>query len=209
MKLHNTPDYSLYLVSEDAMPAESLLSIVEKSISGGVTVVQLREKHISGKDFYNKASQLKKLLDSYKIPLIINDRIDIALAVGAAGVHIGQDDIPAKAARKMLPDGMLLGVSVQIPAEAVQAEADGADYIGAGSVFPTATKNDAKLMEPGALNQICEVVKIPVVAIGGINKTNIATISDSGIAGAAVVSAITQAENPAEAASLLKKLLGK
>jgi thiamine-phosphate pyrophosphorylase len=202
-------DYTLYLVSEDSMPIENLLSIVERSLDGGVSLVQLREKHIDGKEFYTKAFRLKELLDSYSIPLIINDRVDVALAVNASGVHIGQDDIPAAAVKKILPDGMLLGVSVQTPKQAIQAELDGADYLGAGSVFPTSTKDDAKLLEPGALLKICHSVTIPVVAIGGITVDNISSILNTGIAGTAIVSAITRSSEPTTAARTFRQLMGK
>ena len=139
-------DLTLYLVTEEAAPLETLLTIVEEAIEGGVTLVQLREKSSDGNVFYEKAKALKELLDRYDVPLIINDRVDVALAVGAAGVHIGQSDLPLHAVRNILPQPMIVGVSVSTVEEALLAEETGASYLGVGAAFPTGTKSDAKVL---------------------------------------------------------------
>lgn len=198
-------DWSIYLVTEESVPLEQLLFIVEEAVLGGVTVVQLREKASDGNVFYQKADRLKNMLDSYSLPLIINDRVDIACAVGAAGVHVGQKDIPLQAVRKIIPEEMAVGVSVQTIQEALNAMNGGADYLGVGAVFPTTTKKDANLLPQGMLEKICSAASIPAVAIGGITVENISAISGSGIAGAAVVSAIMKAPDPKKAAEQLSK----
>ncbi len=187
---------TLNLVTEESVPVDSLLTIVEQAIIGGVTIVQLREKNSSGKEFYEKAKALKELLDAYNVPLIINDRIDIAIAVNAAGVHVGQSDLPLAIVKEIVPSSFILGVSAGTLEEAMNAERDGATYIGVGSVFPTGTKGDAKLLPHGVLEEISNAVSIPVVAIGGITLENIDTLQYKGIAGVAVVSAIMKANNP-------------
>lgn len=187
---------TLNLVTEESVPVDSLLTIVEQAIKGGVTIVQLREKNSSGKEFYEKAKALKDLLDAYNVPLIINDRIDIAIAVNAAGVHVGQSDLPLAIVKEIVPSSFIVGVSAGTLEEAMNAERDGATYIGVGSVFPTATKGDAKLLPHGVLEEITRAVSIPVVAIGGITLENIDTLQYKGIAGVAVVSAIMKANNP-------------
>ncbi|SES00391.1 thiamine phosphate synthase [Psychrobacillus sp. OK032] len=189
-------DMTLYLVTEESVPLNSLLKVVSQAIQGGVTIVQLREKNSSGKKFYEKAKALKKLLDSYDIPLIINDRIDIAIAINAAGVHIGQTDLPLEIVKRMVPKQFIIGVSAGTLEEAKNAERDGATYIGVGSVFPTGTKGDAKLLPHGVLEEITKAVSIPVVAIGGIALANVDTLQHTGIAGVAVVSAIMKANKP-------------
>lgn len=187
---------TLNLVTEESVPVDSLLTIVEQAIKGGVTIVQLREKNSSGKEFYEKAKALKELLDAYNVPLIINDRIDIAIAVNAAGVHVGQSDLPLAIVKEIVPSSFIVGVSAGTLEEAMNAERDGATYIGVGSVFPTGTKGDAKLLPHGVLEEITRTVSIPVVAIGGITLENIDTLQYKGIAGVAVVSAIMKANNP-------------
>ncbi|MDQ0268492.1 thiamine phosphate synthase [Cytobacillus purgationiresistens] len=198
------PDYSLYLVTEESIPLNELATIVEEAIKGGATLVQLREKASSGKVFYEKALHLNELLKKYDVPLIINDRVDIALAIGAAGVHVGQDDLPVAAVRKIVPQEMIVGVSVATLAEAEDAQRNGADYVGVGSVFPTQSKKDAELLLDGSLTEITSNITIPAVAIGGIQIDNIASIKNKGLAGVAVVSAIIRAHNPAKAASAFK-----
>ncbi|MEW5549476.1 thiamine phosphate synthase [Peribacillus frigoritolerans] len=198
-------DLSLYLVTEESIAIEELTRIIAESVSGGVSIVQLREKNNSSLSFYEKASALKQLLNELSIPLIINDRVDIALAVGADGIHIGQDDLPLPVVKKMVPEDMIVGVSVSTLEEALEAERNGADYIGVGSVFPTKTKQDATLMALEDLGEICRGVSIPAVAIGGITADNMSALSDSGLSGTAVVSAIMNADNPkATSESLLK-----
>ncbi|MGG4264963.1 thiamine phosphate synthase [Peribacillus simplex] len=200
-------DWSLYLVTEESIAIEELTKIIAESVSGGVSIVQLREKNNSSLSFYKKASALKQLLSELSIPLIINDRVDIALAVEADGIHIGQDDLPLTVIKQMVPDDMIVGVSVSTLEEALEAERNGADYIGVGSVFPTKTKQNATLMVIDDLEEICRSVSIPAVAIGGITADNISSLSDSGISGTAVVSAIMDADSPKIASELLLKII--
>ncbi|MGE6609281.1 thiamine phosphate synthase [Peribacillus sp. NPDC076916] len=200
-------DLSLYLVTEESIALEKLTEIIAESVSGGVSIVQLREKNNSSLSFYKKASALKQLLNELSIPLIINDRVDIALAVGADGIHIGQDDLPLTVVKQMVPEDMIVGVSVSTLEEAHEAERNGADYIGVGSVFPTKTKQDATLMAIGDLEEICRSVSIPAVAIGGITADNISALSDSRLSGTAVVSAIMNAESPKSASESLLKII--
>ncbi|MGM0886389.1 MAG: thiamine phosphate synthase [Bacillota bacterium] len=200
-------DLSLYLVTEESIAIEELTRIIAESVSGGVSIVQLREKYNSSLSFYEKASALKQLLNELSIPLVINDRVDIALAVGADGIHIGQDDLPLPVVKKMVPEDMIVGVSVSTLEEALEAERNGADYIGVGSVFPTKTKQDATLMALEDLGEICRGVSIPAVAIGGITADNISALSDSGLSGTAVVSAIMNADNPKTASESLFKII--
>jgi len=200
-------DYQLYLVTEESVPVEELLSIVEEAIQGGVTTVQLREKKSSGRVFYEKAVKLKALTEKYQVPLFINDRVDIALAVRADGIHIGQQDLPLHEVKKIVPSSMLVGVSCGTVEEALAAEKGGADYIGVGAVFPTKSKKNAKVLEDGLLEKITRAVSIPVVAIGGINLENVSIIRNHDIAGIAVVSEIMKAEEPHEAARLLRDKL--
>ncbi|CAH0232478.1 thiamine phosphate synthase [Peribacillus simplex] len=200
-------DLSLYLVTEESIALEELTKIIAESVSGGVSIVQLREKNNSSLSFYKKASALKQLLNELSIPLIINDRVDIALAVAADGIHIGQDDLPLTVVKQMVPEDMIVGVSVSTLEEALEAERNGADYIGVGSVFPTKTKQDATLMAIGDLEEICRSVSIPAVAIGGITADNISTLADSGLYGTAVVSAIMNADSPKRASESLLKII--
>ncbi|WP_148357096.1 thiamine phosphate synthase [Peribacillus simplex] len=200
-------DLSLYLVTEESIALEKLTKIIAESVSGGVSIVQLREKKNSSLSFYKKASALKQLLNELSIPLIINDRVDIALAVAADGIHIGQDDLPLPVVKQMVPEDMIVGVSVSTLEEALEAERNGADYIGVGSVFPTKTKQDATLMAIGDLEEICRSVSIPAVAIGGITADNISALSNSGLSGTAVVSTIMNADSPKTASESLLKII--
>ncbi|MBS4189553.1 thiamine phosphate synthase [Bacillus sp. FJAT-49705] len=197
-------NYILYLVTEESVPVEELLFKVEEGVKGGVTIVQLREKLSSGNLFYEKAKRLKELLAQYQVPLIINDRIDVALAIDAEGVHIGQNDIPLTAVKEIVPDSMIVGISVSTVAEAIEAEKNGADYLGVGSMFPTQSKSDAEVLPSGMLDSILKTVSIPIVAIGGIQLNNIAEIRDKNIAGIAVVSGIMKAEDPFLAAKAFR-----
>ena len=199
------PDYSLYLVTDRMlMSTRTLGEAVGQAVSGGCTLVQLREKDISSLDFYALALEIKMITDSYGIPLIINDRIDIAMAAGAAGVHIGQNDIPADIARKVIGKDMLLGVSVSSAAEAVNAAEAGADYLGVGAMFPTGTKRDAKFVSMEELGEIRRTVDIPIVVIGGINSENAMLFRPMGIDGLAVVSAVIARHDIKKAAVHLK-----
>lgn len=201
-----TFDPSLYLVTDPGAGA-AVPDIVAEALRGGVTCVQLREKTADSRTFFERALLLKKLTDAHRVPLVINDRLDICLAVNAAGLHIGQSDLPASVARKLLPADTILGVSAHTVEEAKQAERDGADYLGVGAVFPTATKKDAEAVSIKILKEICKAVRIPVVAIGGIDENNVEKLAGSGIAGIAVVSTIMSAKNPLEAAERLKEKL--
>lgn len=184
-------DYTLYLVTDrQLMSCDSLTEAVEQAILGGCTMIQLREKELSSLEFYNQAVAVKQVTDKYHIPLIINDRIDIAMAVQATGVHIGQHDLPAAAVRKVIGENMLLGVSASSIAEAIQAQQDGADYLGVGAMFPTGTKTDADSVSMEELQKIRTAVSLPIVVIGGINKGNTGRFKPMGIDGLAVVSAI-------------------
>ncbi|QED47813.1 thiamine phosphate synthase [Cytobacillus dafuensis] len=197
-------NYRLYLVTEESVPVEELLFKVEEAVKGGVTLVQLREKLSSGNLFYEKAKRLKKLLAQYHVPLIINDRVDVALAIDADGVHIGQNDIPLSVVKEIVPDSMIVGVSVSTVEEAREAEKNGADYLGVGAMFPTRSKSDAEELPSGMLDSILENVSIPIVAIGGIQLNNLAEIRDKNIAGIAVVSGIMKADDPFIAAKAFR-----
>lgn len=200
-------DYTLYLVTDRQLMSTATLSeAVEQAILGGCTMVQLREKNISSLDFYNLAKEVKRLTDKYNVPLIINDRIDIALSVGASGVHIGQSDIPASVARKIIGQNMLLGVSAVCLSEAIQAQNDKADYLGVGAMFSTGTKSDATAVSMNELQKIRKAVSIPIVAIGGINKVNASQFVGIGINGLAVVSAIISQPDIKQAATELKHI---
>ena len=204
-------DYTLYLVTDrQLMSCDSLTEAVEQAILGGCTMIQLREKELSSLEFYNQAVAVKQVTDKYHIPLIINDRIDIAMAVQATGVHIGQHDLPAAAVRKVIGENMLLGVSASSIAEAIQAQQDGADYLGVGAMFPTGTKTDADSVSREELQKIRAAVSLPIVVIGGINKGNAGRFKPMGIDGLAVVSAIiAQSDIKAAAAELKDLFCGK
>ncbi|MCM1121356.1 MAG: thiamine phosphate synthase [Eubacterium sp.] len=205
-----TYDYSVYLVTDrTVMSTATLEEAVEQAVLGGCTMVQLREKEISSADFYDSAKEIKQITDRYDIPLIVNNRVDIALAVGAAGVHVGQSDLPACAARKIIGEKRLLGVSVTSVGEAVRALNDGADYLGVGAMFPTKTKKDAEKVSIHELCAIRRAVDIPIVVIGGINQTNAARFRDLGVDGLAVVSAIIAQPDIRRAASELKCAFAK
>ena len=204
-------DYTLYLVTDrQLMSCDSLTEAVEQAILGGCTMIQLREKELPSLKFYNQAVAVKQVTERYHIPLIINDRIDIAMAVQAAGVHIGQHDLPAATVRKVIGENMLLGVSASSIAEAIQAQQDGADYLGVGAMFPTGTKTDAESVSMEELQKIRTAVSLPIVVIGGINKGNAGRFKPMGIDGLAVVSAIiAQSDIKAAAAELKDLFCGK
>ena len=184
-------DYSIYLVTDrDLMSTKTLEEAVEQAIIGGCTLVQLREKDCSSKEFYNTAINIKNITDKYSIPLLINDRLDIALAVDAAGVHVGQNDLPASVIRKIIGEDKIIGVSASTLEEAVTAERDGADYLGVGAMYATGTKTDANVTSIDELKMIREKVSLPIVVIGGINKERIKNFKGIGIDGLAIVSAI-------------------
>lgn len=185
------PDYSIYLVTDDGcLQGRPLIDCVREALEGGVTLVQYRAKTASSAEMYAEALQLKALCDSFKVPLIINDRLDIAMAVGAAGVHLGQDDLPCAAARKLLGEDYIIGVSAHNPAEAKAALQSGADYLGCGAVFGTATKADVKKLGTEGLVAICREKGLPVVGIGGVTTDNYREVRAAGADGAAIVSGI-------------------
>lgn len=185
------PDYSIYLVTDDGcLQGRALLDCVREALEGGVTLVQYRAKTASSAELYAEALQLKALCDSFKVPLIINDRLDIAMAVGAAGVHLGQDDLPCAAARRILGEDYIIGVSAHNPAEAKEALQSGADYLGCGAVFGTATKADVKKLGTEGLTAICREKGLPVVGIGGVTADNYREVRVAGADGAAIVSGI-------------------
>lgn len=206
MKDKTEIDYTLYLVTDRASISNiSLEKAIEQAIQGGVTLVQLREKNISTLEFYNIALNVKEITDKYDIPLIINDRLDIALSIDAAGLHIGQKDLPVKIARKLLAKDKILGVSASTLPEALMAEENGADYIGTGAVFMTNTKKDTRTVSIQLLKEITNKVRIPVIAIGGINENNVSMLDGTGIKGIAVASSIMGKENICMAAGALKR----
>lgn len=199
-------DYSIYLVTDRAYINDAALcDVVEQAVLGGCTMVQLRESDISSLDFYHLAKEVKEVTDKYEVPLIINNRIDIALSVDAAGVHVGQKDLPAAAARRIIGQDRLLGVSVSTLQEALQAQEDGADYLGVGAMFPTRTKRDAKIVPMEVLCAIRREVRIPLVVIGGIHKGNAAEFAKLGADGLAVVSAILSSPDTRRAAAELRE----
>jgi thiamine-phosphate pyrophosphorylase len=200
-------DYSLYLVTDrELMSAPTLEAAVEQAIEGGCTLIQLREKRASSLEFYNTAASVKRITDAHRIPLIINDRADIALAVGAAGVHVGQSDLPAAAVRRIIGENRILGVSASSLGEALKARDDGADYVGVGAMFATGTKTDADLVAMDELTAIRSTLALPVVVIGGINQNTVPLFEGAGIDGIAVVSAVISAKDISGAARELKAL---
>lgn len=197
----------LYAVTDRSwVGKQTLYEQVESALKGGVTCVQLREKELDQTAFLEEAVEIKKLCSKYGVPLIINDNVDVALKCGADGVHVGQSDMAAGNVRKAVGDKMIVGVSAQTVEQALAAQAAGADYLGVGAVFPTSTKSDAREVSLQTLKDICAAVDIPVTAIGGINKSNMAELSGTGIDGVALVSAIFAAQNIAEECRLLKRL---
>ena len=186
----------LYAVTDRAWTGkQTLYQQVEAALRGGVTCVQLREKDLDEALFLQEARELRGLCRQYKVPFIVNDNVDIAIACKADGVHVGQEDLAAGEVRRRIGDEMILGVSVHTVEEARQAVRDGADYLGLGAVFPTSTKTDADPMSRESLRAICDAVDVPVVAIGGINRDNLLRLAGSGVDGVALVSAIFSAED--------------
>lgn len=197
----------LYAVTDRAwVGRQTLCQQVEAALQGGVTCVQLREKHLDRDAFLAEAKQICALCRRYGVPFIVNDDLDVALACGADGVHVGQDDMPAAEVRRRAGRRLIVGVSAHTPEEARLAEAAGADYLGAGAVFGSATKTDASLLTPAGLQAVCAAVHIPVVAIGGVNARNILQLQGSGAAGAAVVSGIFGAPDITAACRELRAL---
>lgn len=184
-------DYTLYLCTDSGlMSSTTVEESVERAVQGGCSVVQLREKEASSLELFRLAERVKRVTDKYGVPLIINDRLDICQAVDAAGVHLGQSDLPCAEARKILGADKIIGVSAATPEEAVKAQADGADYLGVGAVFPTTTKTNTRKVTPEIIRGIRQAVTIPFVVIGGVNAENITRLYGLGIDGAAVISAV-------------------
>lgn len=204
----NNIDVSLYAVTDRGILGEKDLYLsIEEAVEGGVTVLQLREKNISTLEFHNIAVKAKAITSKYKVPLIINDRIDIVMSSDADGLHIGQDDMPLAIARKVLGKDKIIGVSVRNLEEALAAVENGADYLGVGAVYPTGSKDDATLVGLDILKVIKENVKIPVVAIGGINADNCRQVMSFKADGVAVISAIFGKSNIGDACKNLKDLV--
>ena len=204
----NREALKLYLVTnryQDSL--ESFLEKVETACRSGVTIIQLREKNLTTNQYYQLAKQVKEITDAYQVPLIIDDRLDVCLAVDAAGLHIGDDELPVSVARKVLGPEKILGVTAKTVNRALEAETLGADYLGTGAIFPTTTKENAPITLISTLKTICQTVAIPVVAIGGLTSENIDQLIGTGIAGVAVVRDLIQAEDiEAKAHAFLTKL---
>ena len=198
----------LYLVTnryQDSL--ESFLEKVETACRSGVTIVQLREKNLTTNQYYQLAKQVQKITDAYQVPLIIDDRLDVCLAVDAAGLHIGDDELPVSVARQVLGPDKILGVTAKTVKRALEAEEGGANYLGTGAIFPTTTKENAPITLISTLKTICQRVAIPVVAIGGLTSENIDQLIGTGIAGVAVVRDLMQAEDiEAKTQAFLTKL---
>jgi len=204
-------DYSLYLVTDRSLSRErSTLEIVKASVAGGVTCVQLREKNCSTRKFIKEALSVKEYLKKHNTPLIINDRVDVAQAVQADGVHLGQTDMPLRMAKDILKNSMIIGISAESFGDAIRAEKDGADYIGISPIFATPTKTDTALpLGLNGLKKISRAVKLPKVAIGGLNSRNAGKVISNGADGIAVVSAIVSADDPRKAAEELSHIIKK
>lgn len=198
----------LYLVTnryQDSL--ENFLEKVETACRSGVTIIQLREKNLTTNQYYQLAKQVKEITDAYQVPLIIDDRLDVCLAVDAAGLHIGDDELPVSVARQVLGLEKILGVTAKTVKRALEAETWGADYLGTGAIFPTTTKENAPITLISTLKTICQTVAIPVVAIGGLTSENIDQLAATGIAGVAVVRDLMQAEDiEAKTQAFLTKL---
>ena len=204
----NRESLKLYLVTnryQDSL--ECFLEKVETACRSGVTIIQLREKNLTTNQYYQLAKQVKEITDAYQVPLIIDDRLDVCLAVDAAGLHIGDDELPVSVARKVLGPEKILGVTAKTVKRALEAETAGADYLGTGAIFPTTTKENAPITLISTLKTICQTVAIPVVAIGGLTSENIDQLAETGIAGVAVVRDLMQAEDiEAKTQAFLTKL---
>ena len=199
-------DCKIYLVTDEkACLEKDFYSCIEEAIKGGVKIVQLREKNISTKDFYEKALKVKEICKNYGVLFIINDRLDIAQAVGADGVHLGQSDMPIEKAREILKDRFLIGATARNMEEAKRVELLGADYIGSGAIFGTSTKDNAKKLEMEDLKKMVNSVKIPVFAIGGININNVGSLKNIGLQGICAVSGILSEKNCKKAVDIMLK----
>ncbi len=203
-------DYGVYLVTDAGLSrGRSSVEVVEAALRGGVTIVQYRDKSASTRRMIEEAQELRRVCRRAGVPFVVNDRLDVALAVDADGVHVGQDDMPARMARRLLGEGKLLGVSAGSPEEALRAMTDGADYVGASPIFATPTKPDAPpAMGVEGLRHLARAVRVPVVAIGGVSAGNAGTLIAAGAAGVAVVSAIVSADDVEGAARAIRSAVG-
>lgn len=196
----------LYAVTDRSwLNGKTLACQVEEALKGGVTMLQLREKNLSEELFYSEAQEIKEICSRYQVPFLINDNVELACRIDADGVHVGQSDMAALQVREKIGRDKILGVSAQTVEQAILAEKQGADYLGVGAVFATSSKADADAVSIHTLKEICQAVSIPVVAIGGITKENLGRLSDTGICGAAVISAIFAQKEITDAARQLKK----
>ena len=201
-------DTSLYLVTDSTGLENSVFfKKTELALKGGVTVVQLREKEKNTREYITMAERVKRLTGKYGVPLIIDDRVDVALAVNADGVHLGQSDMPVHMARKILGENVIIGATAKTVEQAKDAYAQGADYLGVGAIYPTTTKVKTVITSVDTLIDICNEVPIPVNAIGGLNKDNIGILKNVPLSGICVVSAIMKSDNPCGAAMELKNIL--
>ena len=200
-------DTTLYFIT-DSTPynEEEFLERVEKALSGGVTIMQLREKDRTTREYISLAEKVHSIAQKYKVPLIIDDRTDVALAVGAEGVHLGQSDMPIDTARKIVGDKMIIGATTKTVEQALEAVKNGADYLGVGAIYPTTTKVKTVLTSVDTLEDICRAVNVPVNAIGGLNKDDCNILENTGISGICVVSAIMKSPKPQKAATELRQI---
>ena len=197
-------DSTLYFITDSTGFSEyDFLHTVEQAMKGGVTLLQLREKNKTTREYIELAKKVHLLTLKYNVPLIIDDRVDVAIAVGCEGVHLGQEDMPVSAARKILGENFIIGATAKTVEQAVEATKGGADYLGVGAIYPTTTKVKTVLTSPDTLQEICRAVSVPVNAIGGLNKENTHIIKGTGIAGICVVSAIMKSKNPKKEAETL------
>lgn len=200
-------DLLLYAVTDRSwLNGRTLSQQVEEALRGGATFIQLREKELAQEQFLEEAREIQKLCRSYRVPFVINDNVEIAVSIGADGVHVGQSDMEAGDVREKLGPDKIIGVSAQTVEQAVLAEQRGADYLGVGAVFPTSSKSDASEVDHDTLKAICEAVEIPVVAIGGISTENVKKLAGNGVCGIAVISAIFAKPDIEAAARELKEL---
>lgn len=194
-------DSSMYFITDSTnYSEEEFLYRVEQALMGGITLLQLREKDKTTREYMDLAEKVHTLTKKYNVPLIIDDRVDVALAIDAEGVHVGQSDMPVSVARKLMGDGKIVGATTKTVEQAVEAYAQGADYLGVGAIYPTTTKVKTVLTSTETLGNICSAVPIPVNAIGGLNKDNIDVLKGIPIAGICVVSSIMKADDPKQAA---------
>ena len=210
MSIKTMIDYSLYLITDrKSLGGKPFIESIESAVKGGVTLVQLREKSVNSYDYYNAAMEIKALLRKYGIPLIINDRVDIAMAVDANGVHLGPEDLPVNIARKLMGPDKIIGASANCIEEALLLQEQGADYLGVGALFSTTTKHNTEHVSLKQLEAVKKAVDIPIVGIGGISVENAPLVKAAGVDGIAVASAVLGSKEPYEAAFLLKSFVNR